>query len=405
MKDHNQPIKNILPGRSSPRPGELLSSWLVRLAIAHGLKLHTFCSLLFEKRSIWNRDIDRCADDRMLTVLAERTGTPLECVRAATLTAYEGILYERHNAQGNTFWIMPLGVYHRVRRMHGTQYCPGCLTEGNEPYFRRKWRLAFVTVCAKHRCALLDACPRCDAPVNFHRDELGERSKQVATGMAWCFNCRFDLRAAESVAPPDICGNSFVYQNSLTQSISDGWNEIGKGQMVYSVLYFPVLRQLMKVLATHRGGRLLVALCRETGAAPFTPIFPKGRTDIESLRISERHRLKSLAGYLLSGWPDRFVKICMAERVWSSTLLRDFEFAPFWYWSVVRNYLYRRSYCAADAEVAAAIAHIDMSGGITYQKAVSELLGTQNVFRKRKSFSDFSYAKVGRTRIKVVQTK
>lgn len=169
--------------------------------MAHGLKLHTFCTLLFGKRSIWNRDIDKCADDRILRVLAERTGTPLERVRATTLAAYEGVLYERHNALGNTFWIMPLGIYHRVRRMHGTQYCPACLTEDREPYFRCEWRLAFVTVCTKHKCLLFDACPRCNATINFHRDELGERGKQVATGMARCFSCKLDLRTA----PPLHC--------------------------------------------------------------------------------------------------------------------------------------------------------------------------------------------------------
>ncbi|MDQ3818853.1 MAG: TniQ family protein, partial [Acidobacteriota bacterium] len=137
--------------------------------MAHGLKLHTFCTLLWDKRPIWNRDIDKCADDGILTVLEQRTGTPFERVRASTLAAYEGALYERHNAFGNTFWIMPLGIYHRIRRMHGVQYCPSCLEEDKTPYFRRAWRLAFVTVCAKHRRLLLDACPRCDGPVNFHR--------------------------------------------------------------------------------------------------------------------------------------------------------------------------------------------------------------------------------------------
>ena len=373
--------------------------------MAHGLKLHTFCSIVFNKRSIWNRDIDKSADDQVLAVLAERTGTPLERVRETTLAAYEGVLYERHNARGNTCWVMPLGVYHRIRRMHGTQYCPGCLAEGKEPYFRREWRLAFITVCANHRCLLLDACPRCNAPVNFHRDELGERSKPVATGMAWCFNCKFDLRAAQSDPPQDICGDSFDYQNSLTQAISDGWSEIERGRYVYSILYFPVLRQLMKVLSINRGSRLLAALCQEKKLTLFRPVFPKGRTDIESLRVSERHQLKTLAAYLLSDWPDKFVKICAGEKVWSSTLLRDFEQAPFWYWIVVRDYLYRRSYCAADDEIAAAISHIDTSGGVTYRKAVSELLGSRDVFRKRKSFSDFSYAKVGRARVKVVRTK
>jgi hypothetical protein len=135
--------------------------------------------------------------------------------------------------------------------------------------------------------------------------------------------------------------------------------------------------------------------------APFPPFFLMGRADIESLRISERHQLKALAAYLLKDWANIFIRICTAEHVWSSTLLRDFEAAPFWSWSVVHDWLYRTSYCAADEEIIAAIAYISRSGRVAYQKAISDLLGTQNVFRKRKTFTDFSLATIGRSTVKV----
>lgn len=369
--------------------------------MAHGTKLHTFSTLVWGGRSIWNRDIDKCADDAMLNELTRRTGIPIERVRATTLAAYEGVLYERHNALGNTVWIMPLGIYHRIRRMHGTQYCPNCLAEDKKPYFRRAWRLALMTVCTKHRCLLFDACPRCHSAVNFHRDELGQRSKQVGKGMTRCFFCKFDLRDVCSLAPRDDWGDSVGYQSRLMQATTDGWADVG-GQRVYALLYFSVLRQLMKVLATRRGSLLLAALCRETGTAPFAPFFPEKRTDIESLRVADRHRLKSLAAYLLGDWSQRFIRICSSARTWSSTLLRDFEPAPFWYWSVVHDHLYRTSYCASNEEVIAAIAHINRSGGVAYRKAISELLGSRDVFRKRKTFTNFRSAKVGRATVKVV---
>lgn len=373
--------------------------------MAHGLKLHTFCTLLWGKRSIWNRDIDKSADEAMLTELARRTGTPLSRIKATTLADYEGGLYERHNARGNTCWIMPLGIYHRVRRMHGIQYCPRCFDEDKQPYFRREWRLAFATVCTKHRCLLYDACPRCDAVINFHRDDLGERNKQVATGMARCFICKFDLRAVCSFPLRDIYGDSSEYQLSLMRALSEGWIDVSSKQRVYALLYFPVLRQLMKVIATRRGLRLLAALCREVGMATFAPLFPTGRTDIESLRVAERHQLKALASYLLEDWPDRFIGICITERIWSSTLLRDLEAAPFWYWSVIHAWLYRTSYCASDEEIVSAITYIGRSGGVAYQKAISDLLGAQNVFRKRKTFTEFNQATVGRLTVKIPRVK
>jgi hypothetical protein len=161
----------------------------------------------------------------------------------------------------------------------------------------------------------------------------------------------------------------------------------------------------MKLLATCRGSRLLIALCRETGVPPFPPYFATGKADIDSLRIAERHQLKALAAYLLEDWGERFVKICLAGRVWSSTLLRDFESAPFWYWNIIRAHLYRASHHATTAEITAAIAHINLSGGVAYQKAISDLLGVQNVFRKRKTLANFSRSTVGRAIVKVAKVK
>ncbi|MDQ3818852.1 MAG: hypothetical protein M3362_14425, partial [Acidobacteriota bacterium] len=217
--------------------------------------------------------------------------------------------------------------------------------------------------------------------------------------------CRFDLRAAHAAEPNDIANDSINYQSTLIQATEDRWIEVGGGPAVYALLYFPVLRQLMKLLATARGSGLLAGLCREIGISPFTSAVPAGRTDIECLRVSERHRLKGLAAYILDDWPRRFMRICATGRVWSSTLLRDFEAAPFWYWNIVHEHLYRKSYCASDEEVASIIAHINNSGGIAYQKTVSGLVGVQNVFRKRKTFTDFSHAVIGRARVKVPRVK
>ena len=49
------------------------------------------------------------------------------------------------------------------------QFCPQCLAEDEEPYFRREWRLATTIVCARHGSRLLDRCPACGqglAPIN-----------------------------------------------------------------------------------------------------------------------------------------------------------------------------------------------------------------------------------------------
>lgn len=189
----------LWPIHLKPKPDELLTSWLVRLAMAHAQKLHTFCSLTWYGKPIWNRDIDKSADAEILQVLSSKTGTALERVRMTTLASYEGVLYEKHNRFGPTAWIMPVGVFHRTRKQYGLQYCPRCLSEDRDPYFRRRWRLAFIVMCNEHNLLLCDRCPSCQAPVNFHRNELGNHKKYVTTSLTHCYVCAFDLRQSPIV--------------------------------------------------------------------------------------------------------------------------------------------------------------------------------------------------------------
>ena len=374
-----------------PKDDELLSSWLVRLASAHSLKLHSFCALVWSRdKQIWNRDIDKCADPSVVTLLAEKTATPRDLAANTTLASYEGYLYERHNPYGNTQWIMSVGVYHRIRTGYGLQFCPRCLSDGadTEVYYRRAWRLAFVTFCEQHRVSLLDRCPRCSAAINFHRNELGDRRKWMPESVTLCHACRYDLRETpvDLVERPSDC-RILEFQQSLTKIMQRGWAQVPEHGTVYSHLYFTVLRQLMKICATgKRAARLREALRRElrieTPVSTSTNRYP----EIERLDILERRKLLAMARHLLDEWPRTFIQICQANKVWSAALLRDLDPSPFWYWSVVHDYLYRVSYTPSDREIRSAIDHLNRTGVQLSKKSVSRCLGTNNdVFRKRRT--------------------
>jgi hypothetical protein len=378
------------PAHIKPKEDELLSSWLVRLAMAHALKLHTFCSITWScRKQIWNRDIDKCADESILSVLALKTGTPRDMAFNTILATYEGRLYERHNPYGNTPWIMPVGVYHRTRRRYGLQFCPCCLSENAEPYYRRSWRLAFVTFCERHHVSLNDRCPRCSAPINFHRNELGDRRKWVPESIAMCYACRYDLRETSVTTverPSDY--RVLQFQKALTRMMRNGWTEVENYGTVYSHLYFTVLHQLMKICAT---GERAIALREfisgelEIGA-PF-PALTKSNRAVERLDIAERRKLLDMARYLLDEWPQRFIRLCLIYKVWSAALLRDLEDAPFWYWSVIHDHLYRSSYTPSDQEILSAISHLNKMGQLLHHKNISRCLGKGDVFRKRKDIS------------------
>jgi hypothetical protein len=124
----------LWPIRYKPFPDELLSCWLVRLAHGHGLKVQTFCNLMFgNRRQVWNRDIDRLAPAWLVDELILRTGTSPELAWGTTLHAYEGILYSKFQMSGTLRWILALKVYHRTRKGYGLQFCPACLAEDQVP--------------------------------------------------------------------------------------------------------------------------------------------------------------------------------------------------------------------------------------------------------------------------------
>lgn len=106
----------LWPIRYKPLPDELLSCWLVRLAHGHGLKVQTFCNLIFgNQRQVWNRDIDRLAPTWLVDELILRTGISPELAWGTTLRAYEGVLYPKFRLAGTLQWILTLKLYHRTR--------------------------------------------------------------------------------------------------------------------------------------------------------------------------------------------------------------------------------------------------------------------------------------------------
>lgn len=383
----------LLPVHLKPQPDELLSSWLMRLAMAHGQKLHTFCSHVLPNKAIWNRDIDKSADAGIMQVLSDRTGTPLARVRETGLAAYEGVLYEQHNHFGPASWIMPVGVYHRTRQQFGLQYCPHCLTEDQEPYYRRRWRLAFMVVCERHGATLRDRCPCCLSPVNFHRNELGDFRKAVAVSLTHCHCCNFDLRQASAcdgeAAPVATAEINFV--STLLRAMVDGCVKVGEIVVPYPHLYFEVLRQLLKIMAMRH--KRVAELRRVIGEAysveVYTPARVRVRPDVQELAVRERRQLLGAARCLLDEWPHRFIALTAQCKLWSSVWLRHLEpnanrqlrIAPFWFWSVVHNHLYRASYHPSAREIEAAVKYLLRRDGRLTNSALSRLLGIAFVRR------------------------
>lgn len=326
----------VLPCTFHPGEGELLSSWLVRLAQAHRIKVESLCRYLWPQTILWKRDMDKLAPAGILDTLATRTLTPPHRILQTTLT----LMSERLTGaplltgQGHTCWLMPLRIHHRTHQGHGLVYCPRCLQQdGATPYYRTSWRLAFHVSCPTCGIYMQEGCPACGAPIIFFRLDIGRKNTAADQLLSTCYQCAFDLRQAP--AKPVSSQSLHIYQ-SLYRISQEGWNP----SVPYPHQYFQVLRQLVRVLSCPFGrARVLQVDMRLRLGQPID--WLSGGGAFEQMPITERIYLLEQAMWLLTDWPDRFIDVMHYHQIKSLVLLRDMAGeAPFWFSSVVTEQFY-----------------------------------------------------------------
>lgn len=165
------------------QPEELLSSWLVRVALANGCDPLVISWAIWDKWRGWANDIDRNPGNERLVTLSNYSGESLNDLQNSTLFPIALVVLGREPIANELWpWILTTGTRNRIRK-GGLQYCVDCLKEDKKPYYRRKWRLAWHVSCIKHGKSLLDCCPHCQAPIEPHRLVAKDR---VITKCASC---------------------------------------------------------------------------------------------------------------------------------------------------------------------------------------------------------------------------
>ncbi len=363
----------LWPIHLKPQEDELLSSWLVRLAHANGYKVMTMCTVLFGyRRPIWNRDIDKLAPADVITDLAEATGTSVERVKETTLKNFECTVFKKLNISGGSRWVLPLGIFHRKRKRFGLQYCPVCLSEDNKPYFRRKWRLGFITVCTKHKILLKDRCDHCGVPVIPHRVDMISKSvfpKDLDN--IKCFSCGKLLTDPKGLEIVDK--NVVQYQHKWEKSIDDGWIEWAGNHSMYSFLFFDGLRSLCGGLIRKTERHRTSMLSNELSDV----IVNKKFMELEYASVNERYVLIKVVLKLISDWPNSFIDIVNKYKLRSCILTNEQEDIPYWYQSVLRHLLNKNDAIPKN-EIQSIIEYVERkhgyySNGLAYMESGHDL--------------------------------
>lgn len=164
-----------------PQTDELLSSWLHRLAYENGIAPHAFARVLGLHVGMWSPLLDLKLAGNIAGLLNVHTGMSGNQLYAITLSKAVPtqllILLRRSSRYEGSTWL---------------QFCPQCLAEDEQPYFRRRWRLATRIACAKHGYRLRDRCTVC-------RSRVAAFSQNELVPQHYCSDCGFDLRRASNV--------------------------------------------------------------------------------------------------------------------------------------------------------------------------------------------------------------
>lgn len=192
-------------------PDELFSSWLVRTAHAHRCLPRTLTSIVWPGVQAWKVDLDRKHHWANMEALASMTGVQAPSLLAATLWPIVQNLHPNCVAKNTTPlpWILPLGCRNRSHA-GGLLCCPCCMTD-TVPHYLLHYRLAWHTVCPRHRTLLIDRCLRCSSALQPNR-------LRPDLPLSVCHHCGQSLA---DVSPEPIVKSALAFQrfaDSASQS-------------------------------------------------------------------------------------------------------------------------------------------------------------------------------------------
>ncbi|WP_019012172.1 TniQ family protein [Deinococcus aquatilis] len=198
-----------LPAFPPPREDELLTSFLIRLALANALR-PTRLPPLLGLPTLWRRDPDRNATSAGLKVLAAATGLPQARLEETTLRPLMGRLHGEADPNALNRFLLHVDRHTRAAGARGHPVCPHCLAEGG--VLVRAWRLTTTVMCERHGTPLVDHCARCSAPVSHIRAHLSDRGRHLPAPYhpELCSGCRQPLTAPAPLEPPGLKAALFL---------------------------------------------------------------------------------------------------------------------------------------------------------------------------------------------------
>lgn len=312
----------LLPMHPKPYQGEYFSSWFARVAERNAVKKSAFTQFRpkVEKSSTPSAYPNR--HDK-LRWLCELTGTPAEKGVKTTLRDYHHKIYLPQRSRESGKWTLPFKWPGDRLVSDGIQFCPQCLAEDQDPYFRREWRLALFTFCPRHKTMMYDSCPSCGMRISYSRHDRF-REVEKTSAIHECVYCGADLRKAPLLLPLAYGSEPYNFYRDVLIDIQSGEMEW------YGLDFYRVVHQLCKaIICSKNQGRLR----RYVGSyfSVATSPVSSAPLPIERRDLAERYLTILQALWFMADPEKRIHEAWEKGVILSSTLTKNFPNPPGWY--------------------------------------------------------------------------
>ncbi|MGA9995645.1 MAG: hypothetical protein WBP93_09535 [Pyrinomonadaceae bacterium] len=167
--------------------------------------------------------------------------------------------------------------------------------------------------------------------------------------MTICHSCKYDLRkVAKRGSIHNACAKEVELQGTLIDVLHQGQIKLQDGEIVKSSDFFSTLRQLMAMMRRIWNANINIAISKCSGIEPLN-LRSIASIKLEFLDARNRLRLLNMAYYLLEDWPNRCLKICKDNTIWSSMLIPSNKksLMPQWYRKIISEHLFNPKYQSA----------------------------------------------------------
>ena len=302
------------------------------------------------KPDFWSRDVDIfwSTNRHFMEKLSFKSNLPKEFLHRLSLQSYSGYLSESILTNTRNKLLVPLVKRGRVNKGYGTRFCPKCLEEDPEPYFRKHWRLSFVTTCTQHNCFLQDTCPKCSTPVTPYK-------LQEKYDFGKCHYCNESLYHDNQVERIPTESYGMIAQKNLLNILHTGMF-IFEGNQYISLAYFPVLKQISKLIYNFNFRRIVLdhEILNKTIQLPS--FKDKPYILVEDLPIPSQYLIYSAAEHLLKS-SQLFNQFCKEHQLGKGTLSHSMPYIPYWFTHIL-NQNDNSFYSISTAEAESAIIYL-----------------------------------------------